>query len=259
MSSFEEKLSRLIKDIVGVSIGEGFWYLTMAGALWIVFYVVFRTALSHRRVAKRDPTRGQIVREILHSLRSIAIFGLVWGGTVLIARTFSLHLFRGRELGWGWFLLTIVAMVLLHDAYFYWTHRLMHHRRLYRFFHHTHHLSTSPTPWAAYAFSPAEAVVQAGIAPILIFALPLHPGAFGIFMLWQITFNVFGHCGYEVYPSWFLRTPFGTFFNTVTHHSMHHEKFKANFGLYFNFWDRWMGTNHSDYEHQFELAAGKTL
>jgi sterol desaturase/sphingolipid hydroxylase (fatty acid hydroxylase superfamily) len=42
----------------------------------------------------------------------------------------------------------------------------------------------------------------------------------------------------------------------VTHHALHHEKFGANFGLYFNVWDRLMGTNHRDYECRFVLAAG---
>ena len=67
--------------------------------------------------------------------------------------------------------------------------------------HRTHHLSTSPSPWAAYAFSPLEAVVQAGIAPVILFTIPVHPLAFSIFMMWQITFNVMGHCGYEIFPA----------------------------------------------------------
>jgi hypothetical protein len=145
----------------------------------------------------------------------------------------------------------------MHDTYFYWTHRLMHHRRLYRLFHHTHHLSTCPTPWAAYAFSPAEALVQASIGPVIVLTIPVHPTAFAAFMVWQITFNVLGHCGYELLPPWFLRTPAGWVFNSVTHHALHHEKFRANFGLYFNIWDRLMGTNHRDYEHRFaQTAAG---
>jgi hypothetical protein len=42
---------------------------------------------------------------------------------------------------------------------------------------------------------------------------------------------------------------------SVTHHAQHHEKFRANFGLYFNVWDRLMGTNHRDYEHRLAQAA----
>lgn len=31
---------------------------------------------------------------------------------------------------------------------------------------------------AAYAFSPAEALVQAGIGPLIVFTIPVHPAAF---------------------------------------------------------------------------------
>src|SRR5262249_34093885 len=144
------------------------------------------------------------------------------------------------------------------DTYFYWTHRAMHHKRLYRVFHCTHHLSIDPTPWAAYAFSPWEAVVQAGIAPVIIFTLPVHPSALRLFMIWQISFSVLGHCGYEVFPRWFLKTPLGYVLNTVTHHEMHHENLRGNYGLYFNVWDRLMGTNRPDYARRFELATAPT-
>lgn len=239
------------------TLSELFWYLVMAFSVWLFFYVAFRAAFHHRRILHRDPTRRQICREIAHSFRSIAIFGLVTLGVVIVDRLGGTRLYRRVEdYGWSWFVLSIGVMIVMHDAYFYWTHRLMHHRRLYRFFHHTHHLSTSPTPWAAYAFSPAEAFVQAGIGPLIVFTLPTHPAAFAAFMVWQITFNVLGHCGYEIYPKWFLKTPAGLVLNSVTHHALHHEKFRANFGLYFNVWDRLMGTNHREYERRFVEAAG---
>ena len=63
-----------------------------------------------------------------------------------------------------------------------------------------HHESTNPSPWAAYAFDPLEAVVQVLIFPLLVFAVPTHPLAFMAFMTWQITFNVVGHTGYEHFP-----------------------------------------------------------
>jgi sterol desaturase/sphingolipid hydroxylase (fatty acid hydroxylase superfamily) len=37
---------------------------------------------------------------------------------------------------------------------------------------------------------------------------------------------------------------------------MHHAKFDGNYSLYFNFWDRIMGTNFPDYEkHYGEVTA----
>ena len=53
-------------------------------------------------------------------------------------------------------LMLLAAMILAHDAYFYWAHRAMHHRRLFALFHRTHHLSRTPTPWAACASASAE-------------------------------------------------------------------------------------------------------
>lgn len=252
----KKALSTPLQASLHSTLGELFWYVLMASAAWLFFYVAFQAAFRPRRISRRAPTARQVGREIAHSLRSITIFGLVTLAVVIAARSGWTRLYyRVSDYGWTWFALSIGLMVVMHDTYFYWTHRLMHHRRLYRLFHRTHHLSTSPTPWAAYAFSPAEALVQAGIGPLIVFTLPVYPTAFAAFMVWQITFNVLGHCGYEILPRWFLRSRAGWVLNTVTHHALHHEKFRANFGLYFNVWDRLMGTNHRDYEHRFVQAA----
>ena len=48
----------------------------------------------------------------------------------------------------------------------------------------------------------------------------------------------------------------GKILNTTTNHAMHHEKMRGNYGLYFNVWDRLMGTNHAEYEERFDRAHG---
>ncbi len=255
--TFHDKLMQSLRILLGTAVGDLFVYGLLASGVWLFFYVAFGAIFRHRRVSRHEPVPGQVAREIAHSIRSIAIFGLVTGAVVFAAYSGWTRLYvRVGVYGWGWFILSIGLMIVLHDAYFYWTHRLMHHPRLYRMLHHPHHLSTSPTPWAAYAFSSAEAVVQAGIGPLIVFTIPVHPVAFAIFMTWQIAFNVFGHCGYEIFPRWFLRSRAGLLLNSVTHHTLHHERFRANFSLYFNVWDRLMGTNHSEYQQRFELATG---
>ncbi len=241
---------------LGSALGQLFWYGVMAFATWMFFYVIFRAWVRPRRVSRVDPTGRQIGREIWLSTRSIFVFGLITVAVVAAAKAGWTRLYlRIDSFGWVWFVCSILLMVVLHDTYFYWTHRLMHHRKLFRIFHRTHHLSMSPTPWAAYAFSVPEAFLQAGIGPLIVFTMPTHPAAFGLFMMWQITFNVLGHCGYEIFPSCFIRSSAGHVLNSVTHHALHHEKPLANFGLYFNVWDRWMGTNHRDYEQRFVQAS----
>jgi lathosterol oxidase len=198
-------------------------------------------------------------QELLCSFRSLLIYGLVGGGiTFAVLSRWTPMYFRIEQYGWMWFFASIGVTILIHDTYFYWTHRMMHHPRLFRVFHATHHLSTNPSPWAAYSFSAPEAFVQAGIAPLVICILPIHPLAFSIFMIWQISLNVLGHCGYELYPRWFVRSPLGQLLNTTTHHAQHHETNRANFSLYFNFWDRLMGTNHAKYAERFGETTGAT-
>ena len=105
----------------------------------------------------------------------------------------------------------------------------------------------------------AEAVVEAGIFPLAVMVMPIHPAAFGLVMLWQIVFNVAGHTGYEFHPRWLMNTPLRFILNTPTNHVMHHEKMRGNYGLYFNFWDRLMGTNHPDYETRFREVTSRPL
>jgi sterol desaturase/sphingolipid hydroxylase (fatty acid hydroxylase superfamily) len=39
---------------------------------------------------------------------------------------------------------------------------------------------------------------------------------------------------------------------------MHHETLRGNYGLYFNVWDRLMGTNHANYESRFVEVTSRT-
>jgi sterol desaturase/sphingolipid hydroxylase (fatty acid hydroxylase superfamily) len=77
-------------------------------------------------------------------------------------------------------------------------------------------------------------------------------------MLWQISFNVLGHCSYELFPKWFVRSPLGRLLNTATHHAQHHETNRTNFSLYFNLWDRLLAANHHRYTERFAKAVSET-
>jgi len=57
---------------------------------------------------------------------------------------------------------------------------------------------------------------------------------------------VFNHAGWEVFPEKWLKGPFGGILITATHHNQHHTKFTGNYGLYFRFWDKVMGTDRGE-------------
>ena len=161
--------------------------------------------------------------------------------------------------GWAYYFLLFPVLFIMHDTYFYFTHRLMHHKALFRWFHLVHHQSTNPSPWAAYAFHPLEAVVEQGIVIIFYFTLPIHITHLAIFFLMSIIYNVYGHLGFELYPRGFNKTLMGRWINTSISHNQHHQYFKGNYGLYFLFWDRILGTIRKDYDERFEEVKTRSL
>src|SRR5580765_5269059 len=127
----------------------------------------------HRRVRPEPHDRGQVRREIGYSVITAVIFAGV--GTAMSFGTqagiFKVYLV---EDSWLYFAFTVGLLIVLQDTYFYWTHRAMHHRLLFRRMHLVHHLSRNPSPWAAYAFHPGEAIVHAAFVPMVALVIPLH-------------------------------------------------------------------------------------
>jgi Delta7-sterol 5-desaturase len=256
-----KSLPKFQQMLIGIALENWVRYFVVAGVAWLLAYVLFKKRWRPRKVIQDDPASSDVRRELGWSLLTAFIYGLVGAGTIWLGKQGYTQIYRKIDAhGMVWFWCSIAISIVVHDAYFYWTHRLMHHRRLFRWFHRVHHESMNPSPWAAYSFGPLEAFVQAGIFPLLVIAMPMHPLAFMVFMLWQITFNVLGHTGYEYHPRWLMESWLGKFLNTPTNHVQHHEKLRGNYGLYFNLWDRVMHTNHRDYETRFrEVTTRRAL
>ena len=79
--------------------------------------------------------------------------------------------------------------------------------------------------------------------PALAFVLPIHMGAFLLYLTLATTCAVMNHTGHEVWPRRFLDGPLGRQLVTARHHNLHHTRFARNYGLYFRWWDRVMGTD----------------
>lgn len=242
----------------GTFVDLGLRYGVLAGLAWLLAYKLWQRQWWHRKIIPRLPSSPEVRREMGYSLLALLIFSLSGAVTVELARRGWTQLYGGIDThGWTWFWLSIGATIVLHDTWFYWTHRLMHRKRLFPHFHRVHHLSHNPSPWAAYAFDPLESVVHAAVFPLAAVVMPLHPVAFAVFMFWQVTYNVLGHAGYEFYPRRLMDSWLGRILNTPTNHIMHHEKMRGNYGLYFNVWDRLMDTNHRDYEARFREVTSR--
>src|ERR1051325_6137416 len=157
-------------------LGHLFRYVSLAGLTFLLFYVVFRRTAAHRKIQAGPGGLRDIRREVFYSLCALAIFSCM---AVVVFVMFLLGWNRlyldVNAQGWAYLWVSTGALILLHDAWFYWTHRAMHTKTLFRLVHRVHHLSHNPTPWAAFAFHPLEAIVEAAMFPLLVIGMPLHP------------------------------------------------------------------------------------
>jgi sterol desaturase/sphingolipid hydroxylase (fatty acid hydroxylase superfamily) len=230
-------------------------YFLIAGAGWGAVEALRRLVPS-RRLQPTPFTREQVRREIGYSAFTSVVFALVTTAVFFAKQAGLTQVYTEiRSYGWAWFWLSIPTMLLVHDFYFYWMHRVIHSDALFERVHRTHHLSTNPSPFAAFAFHPLEAVAEAGIIPIIAFLIPVHPMALAIFAMLSLIYNVYGHLGYEVMPRWLAKTPAGALLNKSAYHNNHHRAFRSNYGLYTVIWDRLFGTFDPRSEGLYDRAT----
>lgn len=234
-------------------------YFMIAGLAFLLFYVLRRNRFFYQKIQSRFPKNQDYLREIFYSFLTICIFSFV--SVVLFVHPkvapYTTRYLQISDYGWTYYFLVYPLMFLMHDTYFYFAHRLMHHKALFKWFHLVHHKSTNPSPWAAYAFHPLEAVVEVGIVILFLFTIPIHKSHLLIFFLMMIIYNVYGHLGYELYPKGFSKSAIGRWINTSVNHNQHHQYFTGNYGLYFLFWDRVFGTVREDYDAKYEEVKAR--
>lgn len=238
---------------------DGSRYLIAASVTFALVWVLRRTMPGARKIQKREATAADMRREVAQSAQSVFVYMigacfLIWGRQEGV----FYDLF-GVSFGIGVDLLILAAIIIAHDAYFYWAHRMMHHPRLFRHFHRAHHRSITPTPWAAYSFAMPEAAVMFLFVPLWLFFVPTPGWVMVAWLNFQIIRNAMGHAGFEFFPRWWLESPLTRWINTTVHHDLHHNGgFATNYGLYFTWWDKWMKTEHPRYHEKFIEVTGRT-
>lgn len=233
-------------------------YFLLAGIPFILFYLLLPGKFSRFKIQERMASQKDFIREVWHSMQSTFVFTaialLIWL-TPFKAYTQIYDTLSDYPL---WYIGVSVALsLILHDTYFYWMHRLLHHKSIYRHTHLVHHQSINPSPWTSYSFHILEAVAEGLVLVVIVLVIPMSQLSVMLFTVSGFIINVYGHLGYEITPQWLRNTWLFEIFNTSVHHNMHHSKFKGNYGLYFRIWDRLMKTEHPDYVAEYDALQQK--
>jgi lathosterol oxidase len=233
-------------------------YFIIAGIPFLLFYIFFSDKLEKFRIQKRVAKKKDFIREILHSSQTTIVFTFIAFAVMFTPlRNYTLMYSNLNDYPLWWIGVSLALSLIIHDTYFYWMHRLLHHPRLYKHTHMLHHKSVTPSPWASYSFHFFEAITEGLILVLLVMILPMHQLTVVSFTVTGFIINVYGHLGYEIAPKSFRNTFLFQVLNTSMHHNLHHSKFIGNYGLYFRVWDRLMKTEHPDYVKEYDRMQEK--
>ncbi len=230
-------------------------YAIAASLIAAIVWGLRRTSWASRKIQAREATASDFRREFLASVRTVLVYVamsifIVWGmrNGIYIRIEGSFGLWTDVAL--------FAAILVTHDAYFYWAHRAMHHPRLFKTFHRFHHRTITPTAWAAYSFALPEALVMALFMPIWLFVVPTPGTVIFAFLAVMILRNCMGHAGLELHARGWASHSLLKWISTTTHHDLHHAgSFTHNYGFYFTFWDKLMGTEHPRYVEIYDRVT----
>ena len=236
----------------------GFWAASYLAHLALYFgqgCILTRINARHpdRRIQQGRQGEDRVRGEIIQSVKSLTVTsGCVAGGLFLQHQGWTI--WPPLPVSWITVPIMLVVSIILYDTWFYWGHRLMHTRALYKH-HFLHHRSVAPTVWSNYSDSLIDALAMQSyylIAPLL---LPIPGVVLVIHRLWDHINGQIGHSGFEYFADRTTRYPSPMV--CVTFHDQHHEHFRYNYANFFSFWDRLCGTLHPGYDRQVASYDGK--
>lgn len=238
----------MLRDVLAFSVIYAACYGAMLGLYFaqggILVWINRRHPDRRIQPTRRGEDRARI--EIIQSAKSLLVtsFCLAAG---LFAQSKGAVLFPPLKLTWLSGIGMLFLGAVLYDTWFYWGHRLMHTRALFK--HHAwHHRSIAPTVWSNYSDSMVDAFAMQSFYFVAPLILPIPPLVLIGLRLWDHINGQLGHSGFEYFAHPTARAPYPML--CTTFHDQHHEHFHYNFGNYFSIWDRLCGTMDPCYDEK---------
>lgn len=132
-------------DILQSTLKESFFNLTLytvfgIAAFWLVWKGL-KNVWRWRRIQPQSEQRKHFFsHDVLFSFGSILLAGFLTALIALLDQCGYMKLYWDIiAYGTTWGILQLFFLLFFYDAYFYWSHRFMHHPKIYRWVHKTHH------------------------------------------------------------------------------------------------------------------------
>ena len=251
-SSLAELLKHNLIHLRDMALVEFLTYLLVGAAVFTLVLRLYNRGAFRFLIRAPGPRPAQVHREVYNSALSVMLYNGVQLVTRIFVLAFGYVVTLNAPMPLWEVALSFPLVLVVHDAYFYWTHRWMHHPALFRTFHWEHHKSQTPTVFTAYSFSIPEAIVQGLFG---IFYVALFPATFATLIFFQfveILHNLAIHSGIDVFPRTLVIHKRWGWLAGPTYHDLHHRTARGNYGLYSRLWDRLCKTEHPDFVRVYE-------
>lgn len=136
--------------------------------------------------------------------------------------------------------LLMCVLPLWREFHFYWVHRFIHIKQLYKHVHALHHRNVNPGPWSGLAMHPVEHIFYFSCT-LIHWIVPSHPLHFIYTLQHAVLAPINGHIGFEG-PVIKGAIPMGSYF-----HYLHHRYFECNYGESVLPLDKYFGTFRDGY------------
>jgi lathosterol oxidase len=173
----------------------------------------------------------------------------VWGSVnillgSLLGGTLAWHVKRGGwstiyfdagERGWWWLPVSALLTFFAIDAGLYYSHRLLHDRRLFRYVHRWHHKFVAPIIFTTTAMHPVEFLIFFAALLLPAFVIPVHAAVYVALIGYTYLIGMIDHAGVK------LRVPLPLHASNRFHDD-HHVCFHCNYGHHTALFDKLHGT-----------------
>lgn len=212
-------------------IGGMVMYFSVSGLSYMIFFVWGKKRFHPTYVAKPAEIKAQMKWGVYGVLGNAVLTApLHW----LIAHGYSQAYWDPMERGIPYFVLSVGLYLAFTETWIYWVHRWLHLPAVFRVLHKPHHKWRATTSWASMAFHPLDSFAQALPHHLALFLFPVNVYLYLTMLSFVMLWSVIIHDRVSL-VKWSV-------INYTGHHTLHHWYFTCNYGQFFTFWDKIMGT-----------------